>query len=117
MNRLAAWIAVWCGIVIVSVTCASAASKARANLNLVKLPEGFRIEVYADNVPEARSMALGDNGTLFVGTRSEGAVYAVVDRDKNNRADRVITVATRLNSPNGVAFRGGCARGWLVPFF
>jgi glucose/arabinose dehydrogenase len=51
-------------------------------------------------------MALGPNGTLFVGTRV-GKVYAIVDRNRNNRADEVITVARGLRMPNGVAFRGG----------
>jgi glucose/arabinose dehydrogenase len=75
-------------------------------LDTIRLPPGFRINVYADNVPGARSMALGPNGTLFVGTRGEGKVYAVLDRDGNYRADQVITLAAGLNMPNGVAFRG-----------
>ena len=36
----------------------------------VKLPPGFKISVYAANVPSAREMALGDNGTLFVGSNA-----------------------------------------------
>lgn len=75
-------------------------------LDTVRLPPGFRISIYADNVPGARSMALGPNGTLFVGTRGEGKVYAVLDRNGDNRADQVITLAAGLNMPNGVAFRG-----------
>ena len=76
-------------------------------LDKIRLPPGFRISIYADNVPGARSMALGPNGTLFVGTRGEGKVYAVLDRNGDNRADQVITLAAGLNMPNGVAFRGG----------
>lgn len=73
----------------------------------IKLPPGFSIDVYAANVPGARSMALGAGGTLFVGSRSEGKVYAVVDRNGDHKADSVITIASGLKSPNGVAFRDG----------
>jgi glucose/arabinose dehydrogenase len=52
-------------------------------------------------------MALGSQGTLFVGTRAEGKVYAVVDRNGDRTADEVITIARGLHMPNGVAFRGG----------
>jgi hypothetical protein len=47
------------------------------HLGDIVLPPGFSITVYADNVEDARSLALGDNGTLFVGTRSAGKVYEV----------------------------------------
>lgn len=73
----------------------------------IYLPEGFAIHIYADDVPGARSMALGENGTLFVGTRTGGSVYAVVDGDQDYVADEVITLAEGLNSPNGVAVRDG----------
>lgn len=72
----------------------------------IALPPGFRIAVYAADVPGARSMALGPNGTLFVGTRGEGRVYAVRDRDGDAVADEVLTVAEGLGMPNGVAFMG-----------
>jgi glucose/arabinose dehydrogenase len=58
-------------------------------------------------VDNARSMTLSPTGTLFVGTRSAGKVYAVVDRNGDFQADEVITLARGLISPNGVAFRDG----------
>jgi glucose/arabinose dehydrogenase len=75
-------------------------------LDKIKLPAGFRINVFAE-VPNARSMTLGDKGTLFVGTMGGGKVYAVVDSDKNGIADKVYTIASGLNTPNGVAFKDG----------
>ncbi len=78
-----------------------------ALLDRLKLPAGFNIHVYTDDVPGARSLALSPAGTLFVGTRSEGRVYAVVDDDDDYRADRVMVLADGLNMPNGVAFRDG----------
>jgi glucose/arabinose dehydrogenase len=73
----------------------------------IKLPPGFSIDIYAENVPNARSMVLGAKGTLFVGTRTEGNVYAIKDSNNDNKADQVITIARGLNMPNGVAFRNG----------
>ncbi len=73
----------------------------------IRLPPGFRIDIYAADVPGARSMTLSPGGVLFVGSRNAGNVYAVLDRGKKGRADEVIAVARGLNMPNGVAFRDG----------
>lgn len=75
-------------------------------LHEIRLPPGFGISLYADNVPGARSMALASDGTLFVGTRGD-KVYALPNRDGDHRADAVITLLRGLNTPNGVAFRDG----------
>ena len=76
-------------------------------LGAIRLPPGFKIAIYATPVPNARSLALGDSGTVFVGSREAGAVYALVDRDHDNRAEEIDTVARGLTMPNGVAFRDG----------
>jgi glucose/arabinose dehydrogenase len=70
----------------------------------LKLPAGFKIEVYAEGVPEARSMALGDKGTLFVSNRNLTDVYAVVDKDGKREVKKVLK---GLKSPNGIAFDKG----------
>ena len=76
-------------------------------IDRLKLPEGFKIEVYADSIEGARSMAMGDNGTLFVGTRNENMVYAIQDLDKDYRADNTTVLDSTLEVPNGIAFRNG----------
>ena len=76
------------------------------DLGAIQLPPGFEISLYAAPVPGARSMALGTGGTLFVGSRGAGKVYAVVDRNGDHQGDEVIVLAAGLDSPNGVAFRG-----------
>jgi len=76
-------------------------------LDSLVLPAGFHIEVYADSVTNARSMALSPSGTLFVGTRNEGNVYALQDLDNNYQADTMFTILTDGNMPNGVAFKDG----------
>ena len=76
-------------------------------LDQIKLPPSFAIELYTADVPNARQMALGDKGTLFVGSRTARRVYAVVDRDGDKKGDQVYTIATGLRSPSGIAFRDG----------
>lgn len=73
----------------------------------IQLPEGFEIEIYAKEVKNARSMDLSPSGTLFVGTRGEGKVYALKDTDGDKRPDQKYVLATGLKMPNGVAFRDG----------
>lgn len=84
-----------------------APSAAEPPLDSIRLPEGFRIDVYASGVPDARSMARSPSGVVYVGSRRAGKVHAVVDKDGDHRAERVVTIASGLNSPNGVAFREG----------
>jgi glucose/arabinose dehydrogenase len=78
-------------------------------LKYIKLPPGFHITLFAGkccNPKGARSMALGDKGTLFVGTRNH-TVYALVDADNGGVAEGIYTIAKGLNVPNGVAFKDG----------
>lgn len=98
---LVALIAVGCGY-LAGVLPSAAADSAD-----IALPSGFRIAVYAPDVPNARQMAAGPAGVVFVGSRFEGKVYAVVDRDGDHRADQVHVLAQGLNQPSGLAFRDG----------
>jgi glucose/arabinose dehydrogenase len=70
----------------------------------LRVPQGFRVELWAHGAPGARMMALGDNGTVFVGTRVIGRVYAISDQGGQRQ---VRVVAQGLRQPNGVAFRDG----------
>ncbi len=70
----------------------------------LKLPPGFNIEVYAAGMANARSLTLGDRGTVFVGSRLVDKVYAIVNRD-GTRTVKVLT--SGLYRPNGVAFHNG----------
>jgi len=76
-------------------------------LDTIKLPQGFQIDIYARNVGGARSMALSPNGTLFVGSRQQGNLYALVDRNHDQKTDEVIILGQGFNMPNGVAFYNG----------
>ncbi len=74
-------------------------------LDTLKLPAGFHIRVWAKDLPGARSLCLGAQGTLFVGTLGQ-QVYAVTG-DVDGQADQRYVIATGRNMPNGVAFRDG----------
>src|SRR5213593_1525208 len=73
-------------------------------VNKLKVPAGFKVEVWAEGLPGARSMALGNKGTVFVGTRQLKDVYAIVDRGGKRE---VKTILKDLDSPNGVVFSRG----------
>lgn len=93
-------------LIIVLIPLAACAQPSRLPLHKVKMPPGFSISLFAE-VPNARSLTLSPNGTVFVGNRSGGSVYAVVDDNRDGKADKVHTIASGLESPNGVAFRDG----------
>ncbi len=76
-------------------------------LDKITLPEGFNIELYAEGVDNARQMALGSKGTLFVGSRKAGKVYALIDSDNDKQADKIIDVANKLFMPSGIAYHQG----------
>lgn len=109
--RVLATIVLMVGAVGASCTCsggaATAEGKVSESLGRIRLPEGFTITVFADGLEEARSLALGARGTVFVSTRQRDKVYALVDADGDGKAETRHVVASGLDTPNGVAFRDG----------
>ena len=81
-----------------------AAAPDKLPLAKLKVPPGFNIEVYAAGMANARSLAEGDKGTVFVGTRLVGNVYAIANKDGKRT---VKTLASGLYRPNGIAFKNG----------
>jgi glucose/arabinose dehydrogenase len=70
----------------------------------IKVPPGFKVELWASGINNARVMTWGEKGTLFVSSRVAGQVYAVVDKGGTRE---VKVIAKGLNLPNGVAFKDG----------
>ncbi len=89
------------------MSCTENGASQLIDLSAIHLPPGFTISVYSGQVPGARSMALGDDGTVYVGTLSQGKVYALRDADLDGKAEQVSTLASGLNAPNGVAWLDG----------
>jgi glucose/arabinose dehydrogenase len=77
---------------------------AQIPVDKIKLPPGFKISVWADGILNARQMAWGSKGTLFVGSRVANNVYAVVDRGGRRE---VKVIAKSLSQPSGIAFKDG----------
>ncbi len=73
-------------------------------LDKLKLKDGFKIEVYAANVPNARTLRLGDKGTVFVSSRVQDKVHALVNKDGKRE---VKVIASGLHRPNGIALHNG----------
>ncbi|MBV1871734.1 MAG: PQQ-dependent sugar dehydrogenase [Gammaproteobacteria bacterium] len=84
--------------------CLNACSQSPAD---IQLPQGFKLNIYADNVPGARQMAQGDRGTIFVGSKKSGRVYALVDSNNDGKADQRIIIKNKLSLPTGIAFFQG----------
>jgi len=96
------------GILLALCACGAAGVAAKVpDLAQLKLPPGFRIDAFADDVPNARELALGANGVHTHCSRSAGNVYALIDADRNGRAERVVVIASGLEQPTGVAFHDG----------
>lgn len=94
-------------VLFVTAAQAMAERELQTRLAKVRLPEGLQISVFTADTPGARSMSQSPKGTLYIGTRDQGKVYAVVDTNKDGKADKVLTVVSGLEQPNGVAFHDG----------
>ena len=81
-----------------------AAAPEKLPVDKIKVPPGFKVEVWSSGHAGARTMVRGDKGTIFMGTRGIGRVYAITD-DMGKR--HVRTIASGLTQPNGLAFKGG----------
>jgi glucose/arabinose dehydrogenase/cytochrome c553 len=88
-------------------TAGKSSSDPYPELKNFRLPVGFHISVYADKVENARALAVTESGIVFVGSRTAGKLYAVVDENHDGVADKVITFAEGLNSPIGLTLLNG----------
>ena len=75
-------------------------------LNKIKLPQGFHIHVYANNIKQPRAMALSSNGVLYVSSKA-GIIYALLDNDNNKISDKQYIITYNLSMPYGLDFYKG----------
>jgi len=73
-------------------------------LDKLKLKSGFKIELYAAGVPNARTLRLGDKGTVFVSSRVQDKIHAIVEKDGKRE---IKVIASGLHRPNGIALHKG----------
>ena len=95
------------GAALLLVVTQRSTSLAGSPAGRISLPPGFTITVFNDDVGNARALARGDQGTIFVGSRGRGAVYALRDEDGDHVAERRWVIAGDLTLPTGLAFRDG----------
>jgi len=94
-------------VLLVSGLLLAANAPADLPLDKIELPPGFHIEIYAQDVDNARQMTRGDGGTVFVGSRRAGKVWALTDADGDQRAETVRLVDEGLRQPSGLEYRDG----------
>lgn len=99
-----AWL-IGAALSIVQGSVYAGADDVKENLHKLRIPDGFKIDIYAE-VPGPRQMALGTNGNVYVGT-SGNKVYAVVDKNKDRKADEVVAILDDLKVASGVAMHNG----------
>lgn len=83
------------------------AAPAEAPLADLKVPEGFKISVFAGDLAGARLMAASPDGVIYVARQSKGEVVALPDRNRDGRADQAEVVLSGLARPHSLAFHGG----------
>lgn len=99
-----------CLALVITSGCSHSAQKTNTtddkdlHLEKIKLPPGFHISIFAEDIENARSLALGAKGTVFVSTRQNDKVYALIDTDGDGKADKIYIIAKGLKTPNGAAF-------------
>ena len=76
----------------------------KLQIGQLKMPKGFKLDVYISGIANARSLRIGDKGTVFVSNRQLDKVYAVVERNGKREAK---VIASGMDRPNGLAFHNG----------
>src|SRR5690348_12998635 len=77
----------------------------RLPVDKLTAPKGFKIEVFASGMTNARSLRVGDKGTVFVSSRLVDKIYAITtDKDGKREAKPLLTGLFR---PNGIALHNG----------
>jgi glucose/arabinose dehydrogenase len=99
--KVTRYCALTCLTAVLAGSCTGQVTTGTPGVEGINLPPGFHIEVYADNIPNARGMSLAGDGTLFAGSREKGTIYAVT-KDK-----KVIVLDKGLDMPAGLAFYKG----------
>ena len=80
----------------------------KIDLSRIKLPDGFKISIFAEGITDARSLASTPDGkTIFVANRRRKNVYALTDTDGDHVADKTDIIVSNWRTPNGVAYKDG----------
>jgi glucose/arabinose dehydrogenase len=97
----------WLALPVIFLATFACAEKRPLDLKQLRLPDGFHIAVYADNIDSARMLTFTPGGVLLVSESGEGKVVALPDPKHTGKAARVVDVLSGLNEPHGIAFYEG----------
>ncbi|MCK8046799.1 PQQ-dependent sugar dehydrogenase [Shewanella sp. 1CM18E] len=100
-NQIAVWISLFCAQLVFSWNALA------ADPMMITVSKGFGLTLYASNLGDAKQLAVGDKGTLFVGSFREGTITALVDADNDGRVDKRYVIAKGLDYPEAIAFHEG----------
>ncbi|MCG9696682.1 PQQ-dependent sugar dehydrogenase [Shewanella sp. Isolate11] len=90
-----------------TITILSAPVMAKDILDKLTVADGYNVSLFADDVENARELAISDTGIVYVGSIRAGNVYALIDKDNDGVADEKIVIASGLTMPSGVAYKDG----------
>jgi glucose/arabinose dehydrogenase len=78
-----------------------------ANIANITLPEGFAVQVFADELRGPRFMAVGPDGVLYVADRGNDRIVALPDANGDGQADEMRVLADGLNNPHNMVYHEG----------
>jgi glucose/arabinose dehydrogenase len=96
-------------VAVIAVACkgAPAAGQGKSgNDDALRVPDGFKVAVFAQNLPGVRNLVLGPGNAIYASQTGSGLVVKLTDRNNDGVADTVTTIASGLHGPFGLAFRG-----------
>src|SRR5262245_28854178 len=89
---------------LAGTACATEGDQVASRLHV---PRGFAVNLYAENLPGVRFLAVGPGGEILATLTRQGRVVALPDANHDGKADRVISVADGLDLPHGIEFHAG----------
>jgi glucose/arabinose dehydrogenase len=91
-------------IALLALACEGASAAAQDQV--LRVPAGFRVTVFAPDVGGVRNLTLGPGGVVYAARTRAGTIVRLPDANHNGVADSVVTVVAGLSGPFGIAFRG-----------
>src|SRR5260370_42560536 len=92
---------------VIAVACSGAPARSQARSDdALRMPPGFKIAVFAQNLENVRFMTLGPGNVVYASQPGPGVVVKLIDANHDGVPDSVVTVASGLKGAFGIAFRG-----------
>ena len=92
---------------VIALTQLAAVKALAADPMMITVTKGFGLTLYASDLGDSKQMAIGSQGTLFVGSRKSGTIYALVDTDNDGQVNKRYLIGKGLEYPEAIAFHNG----------